>query len=229
MNPHASDDDLILALYGELEAPHVAECAECQERLEALRRDFAQFDDPVPERGATYGTWVWHRLRPKLGRERQRVAAIVAVAMLVIGAFAFGRWSAMPAPVQTAGHRTGPARALRASVGDHLARTHLVLAEIVNADGEEIDFAGDRQRAEALLTPNRLYREATRQAGDRNAAEVLEDLERVLLEIVHSPDQVSREEFDALRQQIHEQGLVLRIKVVEDEYQEEPELEIHRQ
>lgn len=225
MSPHLHNDDLVLAFYGELAAPHLDECAECQARLEALKRDLGLVDAPVPERNEAYGVWVWHRLRPRL-RQRQapRWAAISAVALLVIGAFAFGRWTAQAPVVETA-RVAKPARALRASLGDHLERTHLVLAEIENGDANAADFANDRERAEALLTPNRLYREAARQAGDPNAAQVLEDLERVLLEIVHSPEQVSREEFDELRNRIRDRGLVLRIKVVEEEYQEEPELE----
>ena len=51
-----------------------------------------------------------------------------------------------------------------------------------------------------LKLRRRLYRQTARTTGDSAVASVLDDLERVLIEIAHSPSEVSSEQLDDLRQ-----------------------------
>jgi hypothetical protein len=211
-----AEDDLILVYYGEFDRAHLDECAECLGRYDQLARSLAPIgESEIPARSEEYGRWVWQRLQPKLRRnEGRRVGAVAAIAAMLLMAFAVGRYTAPERASEPA-----PVRVKQAALGDHLERSNNVLAEVVNARAE-FDFSGERERAESLLMPNRLHRQSAQQAGDRRTAQVLEDLERVLLEIAHSPDRVSSEQLDEIREQIRQQGIVFRVKVIEEEVQE---------
>ena len=92
----------------------------------------------------------------------------------------------------------------------------MVLAELTNApDGKgKIDISGERQQAEDLLEDNRLYRLTARNAGDTATAAVLDDLERVLMEIASSPSTVTKDQLQQFRKQIEDRGLLFKVRVV---------------
>ena len=80
-------------------------------------------------------------------------------------------------------------RLLRAEVEDHLERSQRVLAELVNADYEiATPIAGDRARAADPVAAGRLYRRSAEQTGDSEIGGLLEDLERVLVEVANGTD-----------------------------------------
>jgi len=54
-----------------------------------------------------------------------------------------------------------------------------------------VNIATEQRRAEDLLQENRLYRQTALQEGDTGLASVLDELERVLLDVAHSPEQVT--------------------------------------
>ncbi len=99
----------------------------------------------------------------------------------------------------------------------------MVLAELTNAsDGKgKLDITDERQIAEQLLDDNRLYRQTARSTGDTAVASVLDDLERVLLEISHSPSEVSNDQLDALRQEIESRGLLFKVRVLGSQVRQE--------
>jgi hypothetical protein len=68
--------------------------------------------------------------------------------------------------------------------------------------------------AEDLLDDNRLYRQTARTTGDNSMASVLDDLERVLLEIAHSPSEISSQQLNDLREQIESRGLLFKVRVL---------------
>ena len=107
-------------------------------------------------------------------------------------------------------------RVLLVAVGDHLDRSQMVLAELSNApDGKgKIDISGEQQIAQDLLDDNRLYLQTAHSTGDTAVASVLDDLERVLLEVANSPSSVTPEQFDQLRQEITDGGLVFKVRIV---------------
>src|SRR5204862_534804 len=77
-----------------------------------------------------------------------------------------------------------------AAISDHLERSERVLLDVMNASGARgahIDVSDAQGWAADLIDDNRLYREAAARAGDTMIADVLDDLERNLLEIVHGP------------------------------------------
>ncbi len=83
-------------------------------------------------------------------------------------------------------------RILLIDLGEHLDRSQRVLVELVTAEGAAADFAGERNRAEQLLWANRLYRETAAVTGDASVVDLLDQLERVLVEVAASPSNPSR-------------------------------------
>ena len=107
-------------------------------------------------------------------------------------------------------------RILLVAVGSHLERSQMVLAEIANtgATGKgKVDISYEQQAAQDLVDSNRLYRQAATRNGDTATAAMLEELERVLLEISHSPSDVSTAELDDLRRQIEDRGILFKVRV----------------
>jgi hypothetical protein len=227
-------------------AEHVKHCEPCREQMLLIRRVLGAVDRntlPVPARGDQYGTEVWNRLRPRLPAERTswtsrlfpgwqawpQWAAAGAFAVLLIAAFIAGRYSpregtAPTAPTPAMAAAPAPEqireRVLLVAVGDHLDRSQMVLAELVNALPESkaarapVDISNEQQWARELVASNRLYRQTAAQTGESNVESVLDELEPILLEIAHSPSSMTAAALDELRERIEAQGLLFKIRIV---------------
>jgi len=232
---HISEEQLVLFYYGEsAEATaiegHLADCDTCRADFRALQLVLNTVDSaPVPERGAEYGPAVWRRIEGRLGARRKRRVFhwwiwSPAMAALILAAFLAGRLTQQrPSPELAKNQQMRGAtsqqvreRILLVAVGDHLERSQMVLAELNNApEGKgKLDISDERQMAAELLDDNRLYRQTARTTGDSAVASVLDDLERVLIEIAHSPSEVSSEQLDDLRQEIENRGLLFKVRVL---------------
>jgi hypothetical protein len=157
-----------------------------------------------------------------------------AAAVLVLAAFIAGRaWQRQEASSSIATH-ANPAnpsnlsnpsspggadarqRILITSVADHLDRSERVLTDIMNAP-DRSDISAAQGWAADLLTTSRLYRQDAVEAGERSVATVLDDLERSLLEIVHSPSQISAADLEQIRRRIDAAALLFKVRVMSDE------------
>jgi len=58
------------------------------------------------------------------------------------------------------------------------------------------------------------------QEGDTALANTLDELERVLLDVAHSPDKVTPAQLEKIRQKIEAQGILFKVRVVGRELQE---------
>jgi hypothetical protein len=231
MTRHLTDDELMLHHYGESDdsvraAAHLEACATCRATYDAVIDALEAADaEVVPEPGPDYEQRVWERVQPRLAatRHRARVVGIVrrtatfgALAASLVLAFALGRMSRPPA-VQVVQPISAPAREriLLVAVGEHLERSQMVLIELQNAEpGDTVDISSERQRAADLVPANRLYRSAAQNVGEPGMAGVLDELERVLVEIAASPDAISSQELDGLRRRIEAQGILFKVQVV---------------
>jgi hypothetical protein len=241
---HCSDDDLILAYYGESDAhdDHLAACAECTARYRTLR-DVLELAaaDAVPQRGEHYGLEVWQRIRPRLPEPQLRwyavwarwpaAAAAVAALLLVTVGFTAGRISlsrmvpsaevATPAP-EAGIDDEARRRVLMLTVADHLERSERVLTDIVNAT-EGADISMEQQWADDLLAASRLYRLDAVAADELSIASLLDELERTLLEIVHRPSHATREDLDEIRRRVDSLALLFKVRVMSGELRDQTE------
>lgn len=233
---HLNEEKLVLFYYGEETAgveDHLGECESCRESYHALQRVLNSVDSlPVPERAADYESQVWRAVERALPRKRAFAArwltwkpllAAAAMAALLIAAFVAGRTMQKP--------KAGPAladsqvreRILLVAVGDHLERSQTILVELSNAGtpkGGQLDISYEQRAAEELLESNRLYRQTAANAGDMATVSLLEDLERVLLEVAHSPSAMSEKQLQELRKQIEDQGILFKVKVFGSQVEE---------
>lgn len=238
---HLTEEDLILRYYGEAAAPaelesHLADCQACREAEEALRVTLAAADGlRVPERGEGYGAEVWARLAPRLHEDarpkrpllrfptRRGVLAFLATAAALVAAFQAGRrWpQALPEPSERIASGPVRERVLLVAVGDHLRRSQMVLVELVNAKDEgSLDVSTEQEQARNLVADSRLYRSTAASAGEAGVASVLDDLERVLVEIANGPSTLSSRELQELRTRIESKGILFKVKVLGTQVQE---------
>jgi hypothetical protein len=230
MMNHPTEEQLVLYYYGEGAGveDHIGGCEQCRASYQALQRVLNSVDSfPVPERAPDYENRVWMAIEGRI-EKRSLVSrwltfgwrpALVAAAMavLIIGAFLAGRTWRKPAPRQVAAVDGGVReRVLLVAVGDHLERSEMVLVELANAGAPaagRLDISYEQRTAEDLLESNRLYRQTAATNGDVATAALLEELERVLLEIAHSPSEVSARQLEDLRKPIEDRGILFKVKI----------------
>jgi hypothetical protein len=232
---HLREEQLILFYYGELDnAPrarrHLDDCPNCRSVLAAIEQLLAEVTpDPVPERPADYGQRVWRRLEGELTSNSrgwwpnrlkpQRLAWAAAAAVLVVAVFLAGRlstrWDEERDTPTSAEIRQ---RVLLVALGDHLESSQFLLMELANASTIErtqtIDISYERQRAEELVGQNRLYRQTASRAGEAVLVVALEELERMLMDIANSSENLDWNEFASLRSRIESQGVLFKVKVL---------------
>ena len=203
--------------------------------------------EDIPERNEHYGLEVWQRIRHELTEQQPRFAGFTrftgftgftrfagfagAAALLVLAAFVAGRFSmsrqqvgnvatiANPANPVSPANPTNPdsrERILISSVADHLEQSERVLTDIMNAS-DPGDISVEQRWAEDLLLTSRLYRQDAADAGEQSIATVLDDLERNLLEIVHSPSKISAADLEQLRRRIDATALLFKVRVMSDQ------------
>jgi hypothetical protein len=231
-------------------AKHLADCPECQEELARIDAVLAALNTiPVPEPGDDHGQRVWQQISPRLPERRghwwdflfkepnstpwfapRRLAAAGAIVALVLAAFIAGRvtkkeGTGTPVAVDASKVRE---RILWMAVGEHLGRSEMVLVELANSEPQnagqkQVNISSEQRRAEDLLEENRLYRQTAEDEGDSAVAGVLDELERVLLDVAHSPQQVSAAQLQGIRQRIEAGGILFKVRVVGKELQQRGE------
>jgi hypothetical protein len=236
---HLSEEQLILYYYGETgeagEAldslaaeTHLETCTECRGIYASLQRVLNVVDSlPVPERGPEYGAQVWKRIEHRLPASRRSwlilpsawrwVAISAACAGLMAAAFFAGRsYPGAPRPSQLASaDAQAGERVLMVAVGDYLERSQMVLIELANANPHgPLDITTEKERAGDLVTETRLYRQTAEHTGDTRVTGVLDELERVLVDINHAPSSISPEQLQELRQRLEADGILFKIRVL---------------
>jgi hypothetical protein len=221
---HLTEEQLTLAYYNDLDpelSEHVKACAVCRsnfDRLKDLLDSIREY--PVPERSASYGSDVWVRLLPKLPAAKPRSAWFrwwmvgPAFATLLVVAFFAGMLVQHRREPPTLSAQASQ-RVLRMVIGDHLDRSQILLTELVNASAGSIDLRDERDRARDLLSENRLLRQTAARTGDPSHAALLDELERVLLDIANTPSSTSPADLEALQRRIGSEGLLFKVRIVD--------------
>jgi len=239
---HMTEEELIayqegVAAQRAVIAQHLAACEECRAELERIEAVLAALDTlPVPNPGDDYGRHVWQQIASRLPErparwwqawfEQQRLAALAAVAALLVVAFIAGRITKHDHPGNDVATKEQiRERILVVAVGDHLSKSEMFLVELSNAQpnsspGKLVNISAEQRRAEDLLEENRLYRQTALQGGDKVMASTLDELERFLLDVANSPDEVTSAQLEKIRQKIEARGILFKVRVVGRELQE---------
>jgi len=236
---HCSDDELLLEYYGEPSgaATHLSACADCAARYRELKALLDEVTLEPPDRGELYGLEVWQAIRHRLPtRERtwhglltpQWGLAAAAALLLAVG-FTAGRvWPQAERPAVSPGASATVAvaatddearrRVALLDMNDHFDRSDGVLAEVMNAAGPR-ELSAERLRAADLVAASRLYRQNAVAMNEPALAAVLEEVERVLLDIVHQPPQATAADLNEIRRRIDSAGLLFKVRVMTNELQ----------
>jgi len=223
------DDDALALLHYDLADPeaagHARACADCQARLSALGELLGAVPAPTaPDRPADYGAQVWARIEPRLDAAPapvlafkampwRRLAGFSALAAALLVAFLVGReFPSRKAQGLTPAVRE---RILLVAIGDHLERSQMVLVEIANAPSDTpLDVTAERASANDLVSANRLYRQTAVRSGETALAAMLDELERVLVEVAAGPEHLTPAAVGELQRRIESRGLLFKIRVV---------------
>jgi len=222
---------------------HLAGCKACGDDYRQLSNLLEIVKEaPVPERGEEYGREVYLRLLPALEQNAATDVeprwsmleawknfvrgwswtGATAMAMLLLAAFLAGRFLQPhgTTPVEIANAQPVRERVLLVALGDHLDRSQMVLVEMQHAQASSVDnlnqadISAQQQYAEDLIADNRLYRQVATQDGDTGVAGVLEDLERILMEIANSPSKLDEKELEDLQKRIEDKGILFKVRVI---------------
>jgi hypothetical protein len=221
---------------------HLEECPGCRDIYSSLQRVLNVVDAlPVPDRGPEYPAEVWRRISPAIPARRKWglfgskpsgflpsfewrwAATAAAMACLLAAAFYTGRHYPQGVTPSPAGRPQTTAiadpqageRVLLVAVGDYLERSQMVLIELANADPKgKLDISFERERAAGLVSESRLYRQTAEHTGDTAVAGMLDELDRVMLDIAHGPSEVSPAELESLRQRLKTEGILFKIRVL---------------
>jgi hypothetical protein len=240
MMKHRTEEELIAYRDGDAKdrvaiAEHLSGCADCREEMERIEAVYTAMSAMrVPEPGEEFERRLWQKIAPRLEEKThwwedffvpRRLAALGALAAVMLLAFYLGRKTSPAIPErEQASNGKVRERVLIVAVGEHLGRSEMVLMELENAPKgqgqKKVNITNAQRRAEDLVEENRLYREAAMQAGDQGMASTLDELERGLLDIANSPDEVTPAQFEAIRKRIEAQGLLFKVRVVKQGLEE---------
>lgn len=242
---HYTEDDLILYYYGEARRradieQHLGACGACAATYRQIAGTLSLVTAPaVPDRDDRYGLEVWQRIRHQLplqdapswrawfkGDRFAMAGLAAALCIVVVAAFVAGRFwqrgdAGRPTGAQASDVSNDASTRVRlAAIGDHLERSERVLLDVVNARGTRIDVSDAQTWAADLVDANRLYRQAAIRDGDTMVADVLDELERNLLELVHGPSTLTPAQLDQLRVRLDAAALLFKVRVLHDELRE---------
>lgn len=236
---HLTQDELVLLYYRESGADerradeHLRSCDLCRREFADINRALEVAGSlPVPERNENYGAEVWAQLQPRLKQKLERRWSFLipihtwalagGFAVLLAMAFWGGRvWQMRQAPAAASISPNARERILMVAVGDHLERAQMLLVELMNeGPAGSVDVSQTKQLAQDLVQSNRLYRQTALRDGQAGMADVLDGLERILLQISHSPDEISADDLASLRHQIEAEGILFKVRVIELQVQE---------
>jgi hypothetical protein len=227
---------------------HLETCGDCRLLDRELRGVLALVDaEPAPDAPEGFEREMWARLEPQIAKRGSGVSGFSRIGVwpafkravsldlprwafaagavaLAIGSFTLGRSWDPPAaaPIEpSADTQALSERLLRTEVEEHLERSQRVLMELVNADeAAPVVLASDRARAADLVADGRLYRRSFEALGDTDTRDLLEDVERVLVEIANGPPGETSKDLSGVRARISDQDLIFRLRVMTAEMQE---------
>lgn len=223
---HLTEEQLVWYYYGEDTSAdvelHLESCPSCARQLQQIKSEMAAIDTfvpPVPSPG--FEERMWRGLerrdasltaRPfwwRRGFTVRRLAWASSAVAVLLAAFLAGRFSRPDAGTLVRTEAAVREQLLVAALSDHLEQSERLLVEIDN-----LALGDEHQQAENLLAANRLYRQTAARQGQTTLAATLEDLERVLLDVAHSPGRPSPAQQQAWQSRMDDQELLFKVQAL---------------
>jgi hypothetical protein len=216
MTPHLTEEDLVLLYYKEPSIPaflseHLTVCPKCRDSARSLAATLDKCNEwAVPEPAPGLEDRIKSNLPAPVIAIRAWLYTAAAVAAVLLLAFMAGRYSKRPQPSVFAGlSAQAQHRILEISLADHLERADLLLTEIAHApDNDPVDLA----RAQDLVQEGRLIRQTLARDGDSATLELVDQVERTMLDLANSP---SPSELRQLRESIASNSLLFKLRIIE--------------
>ena len=223
---------------------HLGECHECHAAFRRLQQVLMSVDDAAvaaPELPDGFERTVWARLEPSLQRRSGRMvldacsppshlgwatAAMVIVSRrLLCGPDVAAGDAGLPPPRRRPPWPRPRTRCASGSCSSISAITSIDRSGCwwswsARRAADAAGVASERERAEQLVSANRLYRETAAATGDASVVDLLDQLERVLVEVAASPSDRSAPEIADLRRRIESGSLLFKVRVVSSDLQE---------
>lgn len=170
-------------------------------------------------------------------REANLRPVFMLVLLVLVGMFYLGRWSAAPLEspmvyteepgvhIEASGKperhyrlsSDASRRVLLTNVSSHIETSQRLLTLVSNGDGDlSTDLEPRRQMIEELISFNRLYRRIAEQSDDTMLANVLQQMESVLLEISHTERSENDTEWKKVRERLDDTDLLFKLKVTDN-------------
>jgi hypothetical protein len=228
---HLTDEQLVEHYFNDganrvVVETHLRICSRCEQAYEEISNVLAVRAPEPPAREAGYGKRLWQSiqapLRPYPAAKRRHFSwprLVLATACLLgfAAAFIFGSlWQqSRPRPSEVTISPQEKERVVLLILDDHLDRSERLLVQLNHAGAEPGDLDASLQtEARQLLPDNRLYREAISTSRDPILSAALDHLERVLLEVANSPDQLNSADIARIEQEMNTDSLLFQIRVL---------------
>ena len=218
---------------------HLRACAACRSAWRDLSQTMVLVDEAdVPEPGEDFERVMWTRIsqalppRPAVRVSRPLIVlgalAAVLVALVTAG-YSWRRTQPLAPPAQAAIERStvgrganlertnlsSRRRVLMTALYDHMAATEMLLVELKNMSGDDSEqWEFERAAADDLISSGRLYRATAEQTGDTQFAQLLDDLEGVLVEFARSPKASDEDAVNLVRTRIDDDDLLFKVRAV---------------
>lgn len=204
---------------------HLKVCAHCRNEVASLRALLAlsRAAAVVPEPRQGLEARLCASLRytgtapagngwfPRLG-----LGLALATVLAVVALWMRPRTSPAPRP-QNPAVTSVRARIVRATAANQLERAEMLLVTLAHAPSPRnptlVDLSLEQGWARELVDTNRLVRQSAAWNGQAEVAQLLGDLDPVLLQIAHAPATVSHAQWQMLQDRISASGLLFRVRI----------------
>lgn len=238
---HVTDEELLLDFYGESSTAdrdarrsHLVSCHACRALDREMRAVLTMVDEtPLVDAPEGFGREMWARVEPHIsasatGRRAwwampSRWVLAGGVAAMMVVAFIAGRQWDSPRRDHTPPAlelRASSARLFQSEIEQHLEQSQRILVDLVNADDASFGPDAERLRAADLVAAGRVYRRSAEALGDVEMRDLLEDVERVLVDVANEPADGSSKDLTGVRTRIGEQDLLMRVRLAASELRE---------
>ena len=206
---------------------HLRICSRCEQAYEEISNAMGVRGPEPPARERGYGKRVWQSIQGELlpypaAPKRSYVlwprlvlagACLLGLAAAFIGGSVWeSSRSHSPQGANSAQERE---RVVFVILNEHLDRSERLLVQLNHAEGERGDLDESLQaEARQLLPDNQLYRQAISAGEDPIMTAALDHLERVLLEIANTPDNLNSAEIARIEQAMNTDSLLFQIRVL---------------